>query len=608
MSSEGNSLGTADCVVFGVLTALGYLVGLYFSFSRRLRVQVLASAAASSNVAGSEEQEAFLGGRSLPASALAVSVLASAVNGMSLVGFVGHYYAHGFNVVWTLPSAPLMAAFVAVAFVPLLYGMKVTSVFQYLRLRFDNKVSTSACVIYFVLSLTLGALGIYSAAIGISTMLPVPLPYSIVAIGLAGTIYTALGGLRSVVWADCVQALVMLASPLTIIGKVAYDSQGAIPPLRPLSDFNVTDNILRTTFDLTSDENVWSSLLAAVPLMLVRTGLDQMAVQRFMAAKSLAQAKRIAIAGGILVVLFFFLVAVAAVFVIYWYRDCDPLLSGAIKSYDQIVPYYIRESLSNVATLRGLFLAGLLGASTSTLSSIVNTHAAVVYVDVVSPCVQMSQRRAIVVMRLLAFGSGTIMTAIAFVVPHIGSIARGAAWAGLLVCVLQLWHAVGRSLSAVAHHSEIYRTLERCPLPTNSTGSAVTPSLEAILLHDSRADVLPFYRLSYFWSSTFGALLTLGLGTILSFATGGYKNTERNIRFTSPFFLKMWARLGLLSENFKIERQDGTDEPNITPQKHGREEYTALRTTDPSSLKRHEEHQLTNNYAAENAVATGATL
>ncbi|XP_077560602.1 sodium-coupled monocarboxylate transporter 2-like isoform X3 [Haemaphysalis longicornis] len=546
MSSEGNSLGTADCVVFGVLTALGYLVGLYFSFSRRLRV-------------------------------------------------------------------------------------------QYLRLRFDNKVSTSACVIYFVLSLTLGALGIYSAAIGISTMLPVPLPYSIVAIGLAGTIYTALGGLRSVVWADCVQALVMLASPLTIIGKVAYDSQGAIPPLRPLSDFNVTDNILRTTFDLTSDENVWSSLLAAVPLMLVRTGLDQMAVQRFMAAKSLAQAKRIAIAGGILVVLFFFLVAVAAVFVIYWYRDCDPLLSGAIKSYDQIVPYYIRESLSNVATLRGLFLAGLLGASTSTLSSIVNTHAAVVYVDVVSPCVQMSQRRAIVVMRLLAFGSGTIMTAIAFVVPHIGSIARlflslysicagpysglvllgistpwvnvkGAAWAGLLVCVLQLWHAVGRSLSAVAHHSEIYRTLERCPLPTNSTGSAVTPSLEAILLHDSRADVLPFYRLSYFWSSTFGALLTLGLGTILSFATGGYKNTERNIRFTSPFFLKMWARLGLLSENFKIERQDGTDEPNITPQKHGREEYTALRTTDPSSLKRHEEHQLTNNYAAENAVATGATL
>ncbi|XP_077528025.1 sodium-coupled monocarboxylate transporter 2-like [Haemaphysalis longicornis] len=549
MSSEWKSLDTADCVVFGVLTALGYLVGLYFSFSRRHRVQVLTNAGASRKFAGAEEQEAFLGGRSLPASALAVSVLASAVNGMTLVGFVGHYYAHGFNVAWALCCVPLMAAFVAVAFVPLLYGMKVTSVFQYLRLRFDNKVSTSACVIYFVLSLTLGALGIYSAAIGISTMLPVPLPYSIVAIGLAGTIYTALGGLRSVVWADCVQALVMFASPLTVIGKVAYDSQGAIPPLRPLSDFNVTDNILRTTFDLTSDENVWSSLLAAVPFMLVRTGLDQMAVQRFMAARSLVQAKRIAITGATLVLLFFFVVAVAALFVIYWYRDCDPVLSGAIESYDQIVPYYIRESLSNVATLRGLFLAGLLGASTSTLSSIVNTHAAVIYVDVVLPYVHMSQRTAIVVMRLLALGSGTIMTVLAFVVPYIGSIARlflslysicagpfsglvllgisspwvnakGAAWAGLLVCALQLWHAVGRSLSAVAHHAMLYRTLDRCPPPTNSTGSAISPSLEATLLHENPTDVLPLYRLSYFWSSTFGALLTLGVGTVLSFATG----------------------------------------------------------------------------------------
>ncbi|KAL3211386.1 hypothetical protein MRX96_052055, partial [Rhipicephalus microplus] len=56
---------------------------------------------------------------------------------------------------------------------------------------------------------TLGAVGIYSAAVGISTMFPLSLLYSNIVIGLAGTVYTALGGLRGVVWADCVQALVM---------------------------------------------------------------------------------------------------------------------------------------------------------------------------------------------------------------------------------------------------------------------------------------------------------------------------------------------------------------------------------------------------------------
>ncbi|XP_049520652.1 sodium-coupled monocarboxylate transporter 2 [Dermacentor silvarum] len=155
-------------------------------------------------------------------------------------------------------------------------------------MRFDNKVGITACVIYFVLSQTLGAIGIYSAAIAISTMLSVPLIYTDIAIGLAGTTYTALGGLRSVVWADCIQAAVMIASPIVIIAKVFYDSHRVSQPLRPLSDFNVTTYMLR-----------------------------------------------IAIGGGLMVFMFFVLVGFTAIAVIYWFRDCDPLLSGSISNYDQ---------------------------------------------------------------------------------------------------------------------------------------------------------------------------------------------------------------------------------------------------------------------------------
>ncbi|KAL1445453.1 hypothetical protein MTO96_045024, partial [Rhipicephalus appendiculatus] len=74
---------------------------------------------------------------------------------------------------------------------------------------------------------------------------PVPLLYSNVIIGLAGTVYTALGGLRGVVWADCVQALVMFLSPITIIAKVVYDSSHVTPPLRPITDFNITEYMFR---------------------------------------------------------------------------------------------------------------------------------------------------------------------------------------------------------------------------------------------------------------------------------------------------------------------------------------------------------------------------
>ncbi|XP_075559932.1 sodium-coupled monocarboxylate transporter 1-like [Dermacentor variabilis] len=578
------SLDAADCAVFGILTVVGYLVGLYFSVSRR-KLQV---AHIEDSGDTSVEVDAFLGGRSLPASALAVSLLASVVTGVSVVSFVGHFYAYGFHLTWTTAAIPVAMVVTSTTLVPLLYDVRAASVFQYLRLRFDNTVGITACIVYFFLSQILGAVGIYSAAIGISTMFRVPLLYTSVAIGLAGTIYTALGGLRGVVWADCVQAAVMFASPLIIIGKVIYDSGDASPPLRSLSDLNTTEYILRTNLDLTTDENVWSSLVGGLPYALVRTGFDQMAFQRFMAARTLKDAKRIVVASAVLVIIFFIIVEVAALSLIYWYRDCDPLLSGAISSPDQIVPYFLRESLSGVTMLRGLFLAGLLGASTSTVSSIVNSHAAVFYIDIFTPFVTMNERRAAFVMRLLAFASGTLMTLFAIAVPYIGAAAqlfmslfssasgpfaglvllaisspwvnaKGAAWASLGVCVLQLWHALGRRLTGVGRLSFIPGTLDRCPLDANDTStddSATVSVYQAV--PTTSAYVLPLYRLSFFWIAFIGLLLTLLLGTIFSLATGGARKAQRNLKLTSPAFLIFWYRFKFLRPAF--QHNDGKEE------------------------------------------------
>ncbi|XP_077491140.1 sodium-coupled monocarboxylate transporter 2-like [Amblyomma americanum] len=540
--STPKSLDAADCVVFGVLTALGYLVGIYFAVVRR-RSQV------ASGDRVSPEMEAFLGGRSLPAYALTVSVLASAVNGLAVVAFIGHYYGHGFHILWWMAVAPVSVLVTSMTLVPLLYKLRVASIFQYLRLRFDNKVGITACIIYFIFSQTLGAVGIYSAAIGVSTMFALPLMYSNIAIGLAGTVYTALGGLRGVVWADCVQAAVMFASPIVIIGKVIYDSSSASPPLRPLSNFNLTEYMFRTNFDLANEENVWSILAGALPFILVRTGFDQMAVQRFIAARTVRQAKWISVAGASSFAFFILLDAFGALALIYWYRDCDPLLAGAIRSHDQIVPYFVRERLSDVTALRGLFLAGLLGASTSTVSSVVNSHAAIFYIDVVSPFVKISERRAVVVMRLLAFASGTIMTIFAIAVPYMGSAAmifmalytaasglfaglvllgisspwvnaKGAAWTCLLVCAVQLWHGIGSGLSGFGRSPVITGTLDRCPLPANGTKGTV--GIDAAVGEPLQRSpyVFPLYLVSYFWIAFFGFLFTIVLATALSLATG----------------------------------------------------------------------------------------
>ncbi|KAK8776209.1 hypothetical protein V5799_030446 [Amblyomma americanum] len=103
-----------------------------------------------------------------------------------------------------------------------------------------------------------------------------------------------------------------------------------------MSDFNATQYFLRGGFDVTTDDNTWTVLATCAPYALVRMAFDQMAVQRFMAARTLKEAKSIPIAGSLFLLLFFAVVAAAALAIIYWYRDCDPLLYGAITSYDQV--------------------------------------------------------------------------------------------------------------------------------------------------------------------------------------------------------------------------------------------------------------------------------
>ncbi|KAH7938895.1 hypothetical protein HPB52_002183 [Rhipicephalus sanguineus] len=120
-----DNLHVGDIVIFIVLTAAGYIVGLYFSFSR-----TCCQAATSDGGAPSAVLETFLGGRTLPGVALAVSVLASVANAVGVVSFVGHYYVYGFNHFWALTGIPLAAAAVSLVFIPLLYNMRVASVFE----------------------------------------------------------------------------------------------------------------------------------------------------------------------------------------------------------------------------------------------------------------------------------------------------------------------------------------------------------------------------------------------------------------------------------------------------------------------------------------------
>ncbi|KAL1437142.1 hypothetical protein MTO96_049130 [Rhipicephalus appendiculatus] len=283
----------AEYVVFGVLMLSNLLVGLYFSFGRRSR--------------DGGTSEAFLGDRSLGTLPLSLSVLASLVTAVGVVGLTAHFYRYGLHLLWGSLTVFCLVPFIARVVVPVIYRLRVTSVFEYLRLRFGNKVGGTACACYFVLNQMQGAISIFAAGVTVAMSFHLPLAWSCVAIGFAGTIYTALGGLRAVVWADAVQGVLILICPLTILVKILYDSifdvtADASVARRPFGDIDMRPYLFRTSLDFTSDENVWACSVGLLASHIYRVAMDQMVVQRYAAARSLPEAQRTVLAGSVLLV------------------------------------------------------------------------------------------------------------------------------------------------------------------------------------------------------------------------------------------------------------------------------------------------------------------
>uniref|UniRef100_A0A6B0VCX3 Putative na+iodide/myo-inositol/multivitamin symporter n=1 Tax=Ixodes ricinus TaxID=34613 RepID=A0A6B0VCX3_IXORI len=553
----------AEYAVFGILMGANLAVGLYFALNRRSRRM--------------NSDEAFLGSRTLGIVPLSLSILATLVSAIGVVGFTAHFYTYGLHWLWSLVPLLFLVPVVSRIVVPVFYNLKITSVFEYLRLRFGNKMGIIACFINFVISMVLGAVSTFAAGVAISTAFHFPSLWSILATGAACTIYTAFGGFRGVIWTDAMQAILILVCPLTVVIKIIYDSSYGpdVNLRRPVDDVDIQPYFLEASFDLTKEENVWACIFGSIAPNMYRMGVGQMIVQRYAAAKSLQEAQSTVYLGNTLFFVTFALLGVVGMSLIYWYRDCDPFLLGAISRVDQLVPYYVGTRLSGFPGFSGLFLTGVVSATLSTVSSAINSLAATFYIDVLLPYMSFSEDQANMVTKALAFGFGASMTLLAIIVPYLESAVRlftilqssaagpfvglyilalafpwanskGAVTSTILVLALQLWALIGK-FSSGPRPPKMAVTLDSCPANfTRVDGNATL----AWTTHEQRGEnVFPLYMLSAYWGGFFSMVLTVVVGLLISVMTGGGEQAGRHIGLTSDVFIQFWKRLKLLPDS-----------------------------------------------------------
>jgi len=235
----------------------------------------------------------FLAKRSIPWWAAGISVMATQLSAITMIGTTGQGYTDGFRFIQYYFALPIAMIILSVTLVPFFYNSGVYTAYEYLERRFDPK-TRSLTSLLFLLSrgMSCGAV-IAAPAVVLSLVLGWNVTATALAITLPAVVYTMFGGVQAVTWTDVKIMLLIVGGLIAVIVTAVIGLPSGVGVTDGLSIAAATGR-LRTfdfSFDLTNQYTFWSGTIAALFLFLSYFGTDQSQVQRYLTARSVDEAR-----------------------------------------------------------------------------------------------------------------------------------------------------------------------------------------------------------------------------------------------------------------------------------------------------------------------------
>jgi len=233
----------------------------------------------------------FLANRNLPWWAVGLSVMATQMSAVTMIGTTGQGATDGMRFVQFYFGLPIAMVILGMTLVPFLHGAKVYTAYEYLERRFDAKTRSLTSFLFLVSrGMSCGAI-ISAPGIVFSAIFGWPLLYSVGLIGIPTVIYTMFGGVQAVTWAD-VKQMVLIVGALFLIVIILVMQL----PVGPDAALRVAGaagrvQVFDFDFDLTKQYTFWSGIIGGTFLMLSYFGTDQSQVQRYLTARSVEEAR-----------------------------------------------------------------------------------------------------------------------------------------------------------------------------------------------------------------------------------------------------------------------------------------------------------------------------
>ncbi len=480
------------------------------------------------------QEDYFLAGRSMSWFPVGLSIAATMISCNAFIGGPGWGYKNGLLPFMQNIAVPFSLFLSVTIFTPVLYNLKLTSVYEYIELRLGKRTRLVTVIAFIINSLIQVSSMVFIPALVLQRFTGMNMNIIIPIIVITAIIYTLLGGIKAVIWTDAIQMIIIWGG---VLGGIIYTFSNSgigffetLEMAQEVGKLNAIDFSIQTS--LINENGALVALIGGSVMWLRYFAFDQSQVQRMNTSKSIKDLKRSFVISGILMntLFFIFILLGSLLFVQYGGRD--------FKNANDIMITFIKDL---PVGLIGLLLAGLFAAAMSSIDSILNSMSTVFIKDIYEPYISKGKEASLKVSMFISLIWGILIVFVTMI-----------AFSGTTKSILEV---IGSYISYISGPACGVFILAMLTNKANDKGV----SLGTIATFLIMIIFIKNIGLTWMWNSALGMALTLVIGYVASILFKDESNKE-SLKYTVFGYRKELIKSNNIYEDgvsllpFKLDR------------------------------------------------------
>lgn len=327
----------------------------------------------------------FLGGRTAPWWAIALSIVSAETSTLTIIGTPALSFGGNLGFLQVVFGYLLARVAISLLFLPHYWRGDMFTAYELMRRRFGERIRKLTAFTFLVTRALAEGVRVFAISIVISIVLGAGEVASIVLIVCLTLFYTFEGGMTAVIWTDVVQMCLYVFGAALSFFVILQQIPGGWEHVWDAASAAGKWQVFDFRFSLSSEffsrtYTFWAGLAGGCFLTMASHGTDQLMVQRLLSARSQAESRTALLTSWIVIFIQFGLFLIIGVMLFVHYSDTG---APPPRPADRIYPEFIWRSLPPGAA--GVVVAAILAAAMANISAALNSLASTTVVDFLKP-------------------------------------------------------------------------------------------------------------------------------------------------------------------------------------------------------------------------------